>query len=321
MHKYTFLQKKLHKLCLKNNIIKKSLFEIEKILFFKKDKINNENHIFITGLPRSGTTTLLYFLYKSNKYASLTYKDMPFILSPNLLSKFYKSDEIDFRERMHEDGIKYNQDSPEAFEEVFFLTFDEKEYKENFTKYVSLILKKYQKESYLSKNNNNYKRIDLLELMFSNSNFLIPFRDPLQHANSLLLQHIHFLHQQKEDNFILDYMNYLGHFEFGLNHKSWFMPNKFKKFDDLNYWIEQWYLFYSNLIKRYISNPNVFFVSYEKLCNEESSKNILIDKFNLQKNIDFKFNLSKKEIKNKYDSSLISECLKVYEIMTNKSLI
>ena len=62
MNKYTFLQKKLHKLCLKNNIIKKSLFEIEKILFFKKDILNKESHIFITGLPRSGTTTLLNFL-------------------------------------------------------------------------------------------------------------------------------------------------------------------------------------------------------------------------------------------------------------------
>ena len=321
MNKYTFLQKKLHKLCLKNNIIKKSLFEIEKILFFKKDILNKESHIFITGLPRSGTTTLLNFLYKSDKFASLTYQDMPFVLSPNLLSKFYKRGQSYFRERMHGDGIKYNQDSPEAFEEVFFLTFDENESKENFDKYVSLILKKYQKKNYLSKNNNNYKRIHLIESIFSNSNFLIPFRDPLQHANSLLNQHLHFLNQQKEDKFILEYTNYLGHFEFGFNHKSWFMPNKFKKFDDLNYWIEQWHSFYSNFIKKYISNSNVFFISYEKLCNEENSKKILIDKFNLKENIDFKFNLSKKEIKNKYDFSLISECLKIYEIMKNKSLI
>jgi hypothetical protein len=79
---YNFFQKTLHNLCLGNRSIKKSLFEIEKLLFHKSIEIKNENHIFITSLPRSGTSALLEFIYSSNEFGSLLYKDMPFILSP-----------------------------------------------------------------------------------------------------------------------------------------------------------------------------------------------------------------------------------------------
>jgi len=147
MNNYTFLQKKLHKISLQNNLIKKSLFEIEKILFLNQNNINNNNHIFITGLPRSGTTILLNFFYQSNEYASLTYKDMPFVLSPNILSKLVKNNKVDPKERIHKDGIKYDQDSPDTFDEVFFLTFTKNSYQENYSKYISLIMKKYQKKN------------------------------------------------------------------------------------------------------------------------------------------------------------------------------
>ena len=320
MNNYTFLQKKLHKISLQNNLIKKSLFEIEKILFLNKNNINNNNHIFITGLPRSGTTILLNFFYQSNEYASLTYKDMPFVLSPNILSKLVKNNKVDPKERIHKDGIKYDQDSPDTFDEVFFLTFTKNSYQENYSKYISLIMKKYQKKKYLSKNNNNYKRINFLMSMFPKSSILIPFRDPLQHANSLLAQHIHFSKQQKKDSFILDYMNYLGHFEFGLNHKPWFASVNFNDFSDLNYWIEQWYFFYSDLLQKYNSAKNVFFISHENLCSNKDSKNILIQKFNLRNNINFEFMFSKKEIKKKYDSTLISKCEEIYNTMSNQSL-
>ncbi len=87
MDNYSFLQKKLHKIILGFNFIKNSLFEIEKSIFLSKKNIENNNHIFISGLPRSGTTSLLNFFYNTNEYASLTYKDMPFVLSPNIFSK------------------------------------------------------------------------------------------------------------------------------------------------------------------------------------------------------------------------------------------
>ena len=119
MQNYNSIQKFLHDIVLGKKFINKSLYEIEKIFFLKKKKIKNENHLFITGLPRSGTTSLLNFIYSSNKYASLTYRNMPFLLSPHF-SKLFNTKSIKRRERIHGDGIIYDINSPEALDEIFF---------------------------------------------------------------------------------------------------------------------------------------------------------------------------------------------------------
>ena len=53
-------------------------------MLFKNEQNLEKNHIFITGMPRSGSTVLLYYLYQSELFASLTYRDMPFVISPKL---------------------------------------------------------------------------------------------------------------------------------------------------------------------------------------------------------------------------------------------
>ena len=145
--KYSYLEKKLHNICLGNEIIKKSLFEIEKILFHKSIPVTNNNHVFVTGLPRSGTTALLELIYSSNEFGSLTYRDMPFVISPNLFSKFSWKRKLDKKERMHSDGLFYDLDTPEAFEEVFFSTFsNDSNLSQKFQKYVQLVLIKTKKK-------------------------------------------------------------------------------------------------------------------------------------------------------------------------------
>ena len=222
MQNYTNFQKYLHDIVLSKKIINKSLFEIERIIYLKdnfiKDKyIKNQSHLFITGLPRSGTTSILNFLFSSGEYESLTYRNMPFVLSPNF-SKLFNKKNTPKKERVHGDGIDFDINSPEAFDEVFFNN-DEDFVKNELLNYLQLILLSENKVKYLSKNNLNYKRIDLIKSILPNSIFLIPIREPLQHAKSLLNQHLHFSQLQKEDDFIRRYMNYLGHNEFGLNHK------------------------------------------------------------------------------------------------------
>ena len=44
-------------------------------------------------------------------------------------------------------------------------------------------------------------------------------------------------------------MNYLGHNEFGIDHKPWNTPKYYFDKTKLNYWLEQWFLFYSNILK------------------------------------------------------------------------
>ena len=66
MQNYSGIQKFLHDFVLSKKFINKSLFEFEKIIYLKDKDISNQSHIFITGLPRSGTTSILNFIFSSN---------------------------------------------------------------------------------------------------------------------------------------------------------------------------------------------------------------------------------------------------------------
>ena len=124
MNNYSLLEQKLHKFALSSQFMREVTFDFESKNI--SPSIKNENHIFITGLARAGTTILLNALYKSNIFASLSYADMPFVLAPNLWSKIsFKKKDLELKERAHGDGIKVSTESPEAFEEVFLKTFTE----------------------------------------------------------------------------------------------------------------------------------------------------------------------------------------------------
>jgi len=321
MQNYNSIQKLLHDIVLNNKFINKSLFELEKIIYLKQIKLEDKPHIFITGLPRSGTTSLLNFIYSSNEFASLTYKNMPFILSPNLFKTLYKKNILK-KERLHADGISFDINSPEAFDEVFFN--NKNDYiKNELSNYINLILSSEKKERYLSKNNLNFNRIDLINSILSKCIFLIPIREPLQHAYSLLNQHKHFIKLQKKDDFIRRYMNYLGHNEFGLNHKPWNLPLNFNELDNINYWLEQWCLFYDSVFEKYKNHTNCFFIIYEKLIDPNYIK-ILLEKINLSYNdsLDLNFfkNANKKEIKADYSTDTYKKAKIVYENFNNRTL-
>ena len=319
MQNYNGIQKFLHDFVLSKKFINKSLFELEKIIFLKNKDIKDQSHIFITGLPRSGTTSLLNFLFTSGEYASLTYKSMPFILSPNF-SKLFNKKNILKIERLHGDGITFDINSPEALDEIFFDN-DEEFIKNELLNYIQLILLSEGTSKYLSKNNLNFKRIDLIHSILPNSLFLIPIREPLQHAYSLLNQHLHFTKLQKENDFIARYMNYLGHNEFGLNHKSWNNPIKFKDRNNINYWLEQWCLFYQNILKNYESYNSCFFIIYEELANPNYVKKLL-EKINFHQgenlNLNYFKNSNKKEINIDYGEDIYGNATDFYKKFKDK---
>ena len=329
---YSFLSKVLHHVALGTNVLPEMLFDIEKT--FLKKKINNDNlrsHVFVSGMPRSGTTLLMNKLYETNQFASLTYRDVPFTLSPNLWKKIigHKIKPSQNKERAHGDKMLINLDSPEALDEIFWrvklknsyihsdkLVFHDADDKiiEEFRNYVSLILHKYQKKLYLSKNNNNLLRLESIIKSFPNCLFLIPFRDPIQQANSLLLTHQNFSKLHKQNNFIKKYMRYLVHYEFGANH----MPQEFsqninKSLDanSIDYWLLQWTNVYTHLSQKKISNiKNVVYINYEYLCQNSETvfkkifKRINLDNSSLNNNYNFK--PSHREVKIKEDKILLN---------------
>ncbi len=291
---YNFYSKLLHKIALQTNGIAEISFDLDNILKKRSDKVFSDKHIFITGLARSGTTILLQYLYDTGLFTSLTYLNMPFVLMPRIWGKAVSTSSAERKERAHKDGIMIGLDSPEAFEEVFWRVFCGDRYIKNdllkthrinksvlvkFKKYLENILSSDTDTAhtrYLSKNNNNILRLTDLQTAMPNAQFIIPFRDPLQHAISLLNQHIHFSKIQQQDKFSLNYMNWLGHFEFGLNQKSFLFNDtdlfeRLKEYDktDINFWLLNWKNYYQYANK--ISIDNLFFFNYEEFCRAPSA--------------------------------------------------
>lgn len=281
---YNLTSQILHRLVLGNRIVPLLLFKIERLIFFYKQSQCHQQPVFVCALARSGTTMLMRELYNTNQFVSLTYSNMPFVLSPNLWNKLSvgKHSQKQQKERSHGDGVLVSEDSPEALEEVFWKTFCAKDYFtfnglaphkpsqdviNKFKKYVGLVS---AGKRYLSKNNNNILRIDSLRSTFPDAHILVPFRNPLTHANSLLVQHKRFVELSHQDSFIREYMDFLAHHEFGVNQKP-FDFGKAKRYldkNDINYWLELWLHCYEYLYSHY--KTKVTFVGYESLCQPDS---------------------------------------------------
>lgn len=342
---YNFISRWLHHAALQSKAIAEISFDIENAIIKKKGRSFSDNPVFISGLARSGTTILMRHLYETGHFKSLTYLDMPFVLMPNIWKKMsYRKAPAEYEERAHQDGIMIGFDSPEALEEVFWRVFCGKDYiledrlqlhrvdddiLEKFKDYVKNILissDTVTQTRYLSKNNNHVLRLDYLQKIMPGSHIIIPFREPLQHSNSLLNQHINFSKIQQKDSFLLDYMNWLGHFEFGLNQKSFFLDDDtiFREMGnypktDINFWLLNWQNYY-----RYVNDhctKNTIFFNYDKFCRDPGLElSRLFEKLNIisppiQPE---SFQPAVKTIKG-FDEGLLEECNSIYKILEIKS--
>lgn len=288
---YGFAARLLHRIALGSPLVGQACFDLEKTLR-KAPATRDDPHVFVTGLARAGTTILMRALNETGCFRSLTYRDMPFVLMPGTwqrLSRGFRTQRA-ARERAHGDGIRVDYDSPEALEEVFWRCFCGSDYifkdylaphavddetMEAFVRYVDLVVASAEDPAqvrYLSKNNNNLLRLGAIRAAFPNAVILIPFRDPLQHANSLLGQQRHFSRRHREDPFSRDYMRWLAHHEFGLTHK----PFRFRADepapatagapDDINYWLRLWCNTYRFVLENLDAGMTP--VCYETLCAE-----------------------------------------------------
>ena len=293
---YGFSARVLHHLALSSRFMGEAVFDIELSRSEKKlGEYHQGNHVFVAGLARAGTTLLMRMLYGSGAFSSLTYRDMPFVMAPNLWSKISggSTRSMMSQERAHGDRMRVDFDSPEALEEVFWRVFCQSEYVyktylspmkanadviEKFRQYVSLILHRYGGNRYLSKNNNNVLRLSSINRAFPNARILVPFRDPLQHSGSLLGQHQRFCEQQSKDRFVRKYLGWLGHYEFGLDHRPFRYAVEQSptgtaelafKTSTVDYWIARWIDTYSQVLNQHKSGQvSCTFFSYELLCSQ-----------------------------------------------------
>ena len=300
---YSWTDKLVHRLAFKSGGLQLAIADIEETMFKAElADVPEQDPVFVTALPRAGTTTLLDLLVKTGAFASHTYRDMPFVLSPLMWDKItgplQRKDEA--KERAHGDGVSVSADSAEPFEEMIWRQFwpdhyhdtyiepwtrcDEPEFAAFYKMHMRKIvwLRAQQAEAavtsdgssgvrYVSKNNLNIARIGCLSTLFPEGIILIPFREPLQHALSLLAQHKNFLKMHAEDVFAREYMAGIGHFDFGANLKpvnfnDWVPTMRFGDATTLNFWLDYWVQCYRALLP--LVSERVRLVSYGQLTAE-----------------------------------------------------
>jgi hypothetical protein len=284
----------LHKMAFKLPQLNKLFYEFEKNTLIPSDI----NAILITGLARSGTTSILKEIENNDSVFSLKYQNMPFVLAPKFQDILQNKASIDINtiERSHKDGIFINEFSPEAFDEVFFKVYEEKKFtfKDKLLQYESNYIHKYldfinhclfvkQKNIYLTKNNNHILRLSKL-IETQKFKILVTFREPLSHASSLLNQHIIHSKLQESNPFFLQYMNYLGHYEFGLNHKYFFLMNlrlNTSEYSGNNYWLAQWINYYQHIIEliERFQNDIFLLIPFHDWCEKKPNLIKKIEKY------------------------------------------
>jgi hypothetical protein len=291
-HRYSLIDRVLHRVAFATRPAQAALADIESRIFSDAlATVRVDRPVFITGLPRAGTTILLEIIVATGEFVSHTYRDMPFVMLPMLWSRFSqhfrRSDER--RERAHGDGILVSVDSPEAFEEIVWLTFWSSQYAKDrilpwdttgdadfeyfFREHIRKIVALRGSEEatarrYVSKNNLNIARAEYLKKILPDAVIIVPFRTPGQHAASLLKQHLNFLRIHSRDPFASAYMKGLGHFDFGMNlmpvdFGNW-LASSSRDASTLEFWIQYWTSAYGYLYDA--CADRVLFLSYERLC-------------------------------------------------------
>ena len=284
------MNKIIHQIVFKKPILNKLFYEFER----KETENKNFERIIISGLARSGTTSLLRELVKNDLTCSLTYKNMPLILAPKMqkLLSYFSGNTVKEVERSHQDGIMINTSSPEAFDEVFFQVYERNSYtfKNHLNEYDSKNINSYiefinhfliinNRNIYVTKNNNHILRLpEIIET--EKFKIFITFRDPLTHAASLKKQDLIHSSLQKKDTFVLDYMNYLGHLEFGLN-KKYFNFKKLRvnvlDYEGNDFWLAQWINYYEHIITLTNKYQELNLINFDDWCSKDE---LLLNKIN-----------------------------------------
>ena len=191
--------------------------------------------VYVTSLPRSGTTILTGMLEQHPDLTCHRYSDFPNVWTPywrNYLLQKTRTQPLEMRERAHQDRILVSHDSPEAVEEVLWMSFfpslhdasvsqvmdghlRDGKFDLFYTEHILKLLAVRNARRYLAKGNYNVSRVRYVLSLYPDAKFLVPVRDPVPHIASLAKQHALFTRASREDPRIPLQMALSGHFEFG----------------------------------------------------------------------------------------------------------
>jgi sulfotransferase family protein len=290
--RYSSVDRLLHRLAFGTAEMQVELSGLEDLIY-RKFLADTPVHrpVFITGLPRAGTTLFLQLISALEEFASHSYRDMPFVLLPMLWNSFSRGFRQDAApaERAHGDGMLVDFDSAEAFEEMLWKVkspahyesdrivpwraCDDPEPAEALASHMRKVIRLRQRRRevvprYLSKNNGNIARTDYLRRCWPQAVIIVPVREPVQHATSLLRQHRRFLDLHARDGFSREYMQGIGHFDFGANLRpidfdGWLSTAGHTDPLTIGFWLEYWVAAYGSLDEH---AATLHFLPYDRFC-------------------------------------------------------
>jgi hypothetical protein len=292
--RYGWLDRLLHRTAFRAGTAQHALADVEEMMY--QDALADvtvDHPVFITSLPRSGTTILLRLLWTSGHFASHTYQDMPFVLCPLFWHQYTGQFGVEetTRERAHGDGLQVSETSPEAFEEMVWKHFWPDHYRADrirpwtaddqnaefntfFETHMRKIIAVRKEEEpgrrrYLSKNNLNIARLAAPPEPMRGGTFLVPFRAPVQQAASMRRQHERFLEIHADDDFVREYMEAIGHHEFGkglkpVNFNDWLADAPAP--DGLDFWLRYWIVAYRYVLEH--ADESTVLLSYAHLTGD-----------------------------------------------------
>lgn len=261
--------------------------------------VHIDRPVYIAGLPRSGSTTLLECLATSELFACHRYADFPMTFTPywrNRLADLLGLSGGEMRERAHRDGIQVNADSPEAIEEVLWMagfpglhtlgtdalmsaSMHNPHFEVAYRNHIRKLLLVRQCPRYLAKNNYAVTRLTYLLRLFPEARFVVPIRSPRMHIASLVKQSRLFDETLRDNPCARRYLQWVGHYEFGPD----MLPLKVSPGPQweatlaawrdgrlVEYWALQWRQVYALVADQLAGNPRLrertLVVPYEQLC-------------------------------------------------------
>ena len=273
--------------------------------------LNIEKPIFVTGLARAGTTILLEILNSHPDVVSYHYGDYPFVHANyfwNTLKKLTPSNTKKI-ERAHKDRIMINMNSPEALDEILWMSYFENIHDPKLNNILNketqnTDFESFYKDSLLKllalrngkrialKNNYHISRIEYLHKIFPDARFIIPIRPPEEHIYSLIKQHKLLSKAQQNDKRGSRYMRRHGHHEFGSDFRPINLNNPEKTDEILQHFnnnnLVKAYAIYWNEIHRHLSenllNNNtirekILIITYDNFCTKTENNLQQILKF------------------------------------------
>ncbi|MEO8669871.1 MAG: sulfotransferase [Tahibacter sp.] len=191
--------------------------------------------VWICGMARAGSTVLLELLHGSGEFAAHRYSDYPLVWTPYWWNRLRERLPMPVAvpvERAHHDRLRVTPESPEAFEEIFWMSgfprrhdphvdqvldrnTSNPDFERFFDEHQRKLLAVRGKSRYLSKANYHLPRLGYLARLYPDARFIIPVRDPLAQVASLVKQDRLFARLDAEDPQVSRHLARIGHYEFG----------------------------------------------------------------------------------------------------------